>query len=139
MSFPISLAAPAIREGVSHTISAYTQALDAGRLDELVGLFTANGRSTLPAPDTVTAAGHAALRELYAPLVADHPQRHIVMNTVVTQREDGRADATSTLVWINSRDGAWIVELVGTYRDVLVQGDDGQWYFEDRVLTFETL
>ncbi|MGC5255669.1 nuclear transport factor 2 family protein [Gordonia sp. DT218] len=104
---PLKLADPLVAEGVRHTLAAYTRALDSGRLDELIGLFTPEGRSELPRMEP--AVGHAALRTLYAPLMADHPQRHVVVDTVVTRRDDGRALATSTLLWINARDHAWVV------------------------------
>ncbi|AZG45902.1 nuclear transport factor 2 family protein [Gordonia insulae] len=132
----LTLADPVVTIGVRHTIAAYTRALDSGRLDELIGLFAPEGRSALPQMEP--AVGHTALRALYAPLMADHPQRHVVVDTVVTRRDDGRALATSTLLWVNSRDHAWIIELVGTYEDVLVQTDSEQWVFEERALSFDT-
>lgn len=133
---PLKLADPLVTEGVRHAIAAYTRALDGGRLDEVIGLFTPDGSSALPQMEP--AVGHTALRALYEPLMTDHPQRHLVGDTVVTRRDDGRAVATSTLLFLNSRDHAWAVELVGTYEDVLVQGADEQWLFESRSLSFDT-
>ncbi|MER5185304.1 nuclear transport factor 2 family protein [Streptomyces sp. NPDC002896] len=72
---------------------------DDGRLDDLVALFTADGVSALPGMEPVQ--GHDALRQLYRGLIPQAPQRHLVVNTVVTEQDGDRATALSDLegVW----------------------------------------
>ena len=47
-------------------------------------------------------------------------------------------EAFSDLVFLKVVDGAWSVQLVGRYADVL-RNEDGRWRFAARVLTFTTL
>ena len=123
-----------ISERVRHTIAAYCHALDDGRVDDLIQLFTSDGRSTLPGREVVT--GHDALRELYRTLVSSTPQRHLVFNTVVTHRDKGRAFAISDLMFLTKSDSGWTVSLVGKYEDLLVRDESLQWRFEQRSLIF---
>jgi len=120
-------------EGVRATIAAYCQALDDGRTDDLVALFTADGSSTLPGMDPVV--GTEALHALYQTVVPDGPQRHLVVNTLVTADRGDEVEAFSDLVFLKLLGGAWAVPLVGRYADVL-RNVDGRWRFASRVLTF---
>ncbi len=125
-----------VNEGVRHAIAAYCQALDDGRVDDLLQLFTADGRSALPGREVV--AGHDALRRMYQALVPNAPQRHLVFNTVVTHRDDGHAFATSDLMFLTRNESGWTTSLVGKYEDLLVRDESLQWRFEQRSLTFTT-
>lgn len=122
-----------IAEGVRNTVAAYCHALDDGRTDDLVALFTGDGSAQLPGMDPAT--GHDALRALYGRLVPRAPQRHVVVNTAVTARDDGLADAVSDLVFLTHGGSGWSVSLVGRYADRL-RLDGGRWRFASRTLSF---
>jgi hypothetical protein len=120
-------------EGVRAAIAAYCHALDDGRVDDLVALFTADGTSALPGMEPVT--GTEALRALYLRLTPKGPQRHLVLNTLVTAERDGEVEAVSDLVFLRSAEGRWSVALVGRYQDLL-RGEGGYWRFASRRLSF---
>ncbi|PBC49214.1 hypothetical protein CJ179_14255 [Rhodococcus sp. ACS1] len=122
-----------VTEGVRRAIAAYCHALDDGRVDDLVALFTSDGRSALPGMDTVE--GHDALRDLYRALVPQAPQRHLVFNTVISNREDGRIGAVSDLVFLTKSESGWTITLVGRYEDLL-RREGEYWRFEHRALAF---
>ena len=69
-------------EGVRGAVAAYCHALDDGRTDDLVALFTPDGSSALPGMDPVV--GHEQLTALYRELTPKGPQRHLALNVVVT-------------------------------------------------------
>ncbi|MER5185272.1 nuclear transport factor 2 family protein [Streptomyces sp. NPDC002896] len=119
-------------ESVRDAIGAYCHALDDGRVDDLVALFTADGVSALPGMEPVE--GHDALRQLYRGLTPQAPQRHLVVNTVVTEQGD-RATALSDLVFLARGESGWAVSLVGRYEDVL-RRENGRWRFARRSLSF---
>ncbi|MBH0118383.1 nuclear transport factor 2 family protein, partial [Rhodococcus sp. CX] len=127
---------PAVSEAVRQAIASYCHALDDGRTDDIVSLFTPGGRAAIPGRGVTE--GHAALLDLYRGLTPTTAQRHLVMNTVVTEDEDGSARAISDVVLLLKRDSAWVVSLVGKYDDRLVPGKGDQWLFEERSLTFTT-
>jgi SnoaL-like domain len=123
-----------VAEGVRATLAAYTQALDDGRTDDVVATFCADGAVEIPGMGTH--AGHDALRAAYAAWTPRQPQRHLVLNTHVTEWDDGEATAISDVVFLLSGDGGWAVQLVGRYHDTL-HHDDGTWRFHRRVASFE--
>ena len=123
-----------VAEGVRATIAAYTQALDDGRTDDVVATFCPDGVCDIPGMGTHE--GHDALRVAYAGWTPRRPQRHLVLNTLVTGWSGDEAEAISDVVFIlKGRDG-WAVQLVGRYRDTLHR-DGGTWRFHRRVATFE--
>lgn len=122
-------------EGIRQAIAEYCQALDDGRVDDLVALFTSDGASALPGMDPVE--GHDALGELYRGLVPKAPQRHLVLNTVVSELGVGRASAVSDLVFLTQSESGWDIGLVGRYDDLLRE-EGGRWRFERRRLSFAT-
>ena len=69
-------------EGIRATIAAYAQALDDGRTDDVVATFCPDGVSEIAGMGTYE--GHDALREAYAGWKPRRPQRHLVLNTLVT-------------------------------------------------------
>lgn len=123
-----------LAEGVRATIAAYCHALDDGRTDDLVALFTADGTAVLPGTDVAT--GTEALRAVYAKVVPTGPQRHLIVNTVVTGA-GAEAEALSDLVFLKAGEAGWGIVLVGRYADVL-RLEDGAWHFVKRTLTFQT-
>ncbi len=115
------------------TIAAYTQALDDGRTDDVVATFCPDGLIDLPGMGTHE--GHDALRTAYAGWAPRRPQRHLVLNTHVTDWSDDEAEAISDVVFILMGKAGWAVQLVGRYHDTL-HHDDGTWRFHRRVATF---
>jgi hypothetical protein len=121
-------------EGVRATIAAYTQALDDGRTDDVVATFCPDGGCEIPGLGTHE--GHAALRAAYARWTPRRPQRHLVVNTLVTEWDDDEAAATSDVVLLLQGDAGWEVRAVGRYHDVL-HHRDGTWRFHRRTAEFE--
>ena len=123
----------AVAEGVRATIAAYTQALDDGRTDDVVATFCADGVCDIPGQGRLE--GHDAIREAYGRWTPRRPQRHLVLNTLVSDWDDHEARAVSDVVFLLQRDTGWSIELVGRYDDLL-HHDDGTWRFHRREATF---
>ena len=66
------------------------------------------------------------------------PQRHLVLNTLVTDWNDDEAPAISDVVFILLGKAGWSIQLVGRYHDVLHHDGDGTWRFHRRTATFVT-
>ncbi len=124
---------PAVAEGVRATIAAYTQALDDGRTEDIVATFHADGLCDIPGMGTFS--GHDELRAAYTKWVPRQPQRHLVLNTLVTTGEDGSADAVSDVVFMLLGPDGWSVKLVGRYEDSLIREGDA-WLFSSRRASF---
>ncbi len=124
-----------VAEGVRAAIGTYTQALDDGRTDDVVATFCPDGVCEIPGMGTHE--GHGALREAYASWTPKQPQRHLVLNTVVTEWSDDEARATSDVVFILKGASGWGIQLVGRYRDILHRDGD-TWRFHHRAATFVT-
>jgi hypothetical protein len=124
-----------VAEGVRATIAAYAQALDDGRTDDVVATFCADGVCDMPGMGTHT--GHDALRQAFTKWKPRQPQRHLVLNTVVTDWSEHEATATSDLVFLLLNDSGWAIQLVGRYHDVLHRVE-GAWRFHVRAATFVT-
>jgi len=120
-------------EGVRAAIAAYTQALDDGRTDHVVATFCADGGCEIPGLGTHE--GHDALRAAFARWVPRLPQRHLVVNTLVTEWNDREAIAVSDMVFLLHGDAGWAVQAVGRYHDVL-RNDGGTWRFHRRKAEF---
>jgi hypothetical protein len=122
-----------VSEGVRATLAAYTLALDDGRTDDVVATFCAEGLCDIPGLGRHQ--GHAALREAYRRCEPTRPQRHLVLNTLVTDWNEDEAQATSDFVFLLKGEPGWAVQLVGRYHDVLHrQGDT--WRFHSRQAEF---
>jgi hypothetical protein len=87
-----------VAESVRATLAAYVQALDDGRTDDVVATFCADGSVEIEGMGTHQ--GHDALRAAYASWVPRRPQRHLVLNTLVSDWNDHEARATSDVVFI---------------------------------------
>jgi hypothetical protein len=120
-------------EGIRAVIAAYTQALDDGRTDDVVATFCADGVCDIPGMGTHE--GHAALREAYTAWKPRRPQRHLVLNTLVTDCDEHEAHAISDVVFILLGDTGWTIQVVGRYHDTLHR-DGGTWRFHRRVAEF---
>jgi SnoaL-like domain len=119
--------------GVGAAIAAYAQALDDGRVDDVVATFCFDGSCDIPGLGAH--AGHDALRAAYEKVKPRVPQRHVVVNTLVTEWDEHNAKATSDLIFLLKGDTGWAVQLVGRYHDTL-RNDEGTWQFERRVAEF---
>jgi hypothetical protein len=125
-----------VSEGVRAALAAYTQALDDGRVEDVVATFCTDG--VIDIPGMGTHAGHDALRAAYAGWKPRRPQRHLVLNTHVTEWDDHQASASSDVIFLlMGKDGGWSIQLVGRYQDTL-HHDDGTWRFHHRSATFLT-
>lgn len=122
-----------VAEGVRAAIAAYTQALDDGRTDDIVATFCPDG--VVDIPGLGTHEGHDALRVAFARVAPRRPQRHLVLNTLVTDWNDHEAHATSDVVFLLQRDSGWGIQLVGRYRDTL-HHDGDTWRFHRRTAEF---
>jgi hypothetical protein len=120
-------------EGVRAAIAAYTLALDDGRTDDVVATFCVDG--VVEIPGMGTHEGHDALRAAYAGVEPRRPQRHLVLNTLVTDCNDHEASAVSDVVFILQRDAGWAIQLVGRYHDTLHR-EGATWRFHRRVAEF---
>jgi hypothetical protein len=124
-----------VAEGVRATIAAYAQALDEGRTDDVVATFTPDGVAEIQGFGTFN--GHDELRAAYGKWKPRRPQRHLVLNTVVTDWSHDRASATSDVIFILLGDGGWSIQLVARYDDTLHNGA-GTWRFHRRTARFVT-
>ena len=122
--------------GVRRAIAAYTQALDDGRTDDVVATFCADGGIDIAGLGTHQ--GHDALHAAYATVEPQRPQRHLVLNTLITAWSADEASASSDVVFLLQRKDGWSPLLVGRYHDVLHPGDDGTWRFHLRTAEFTT-
>jgi hypothetical protein len=124
-----------VTEGVRATIATYTQALDDGRTDDVVATFCPEGVCEIPGLGTHR--GHDALHGAFSAWEPKRPQRHLVLNTVVTEWSDTGATAVSDVVFLLLGKAGWSIQLVGRYRDTLHRDGD-TWRFHHRVATFVT-
>lgn len=122
-----------VAEGVRATIARYTHALDDGRTDDIVATFCDDGGCDIPGLGRHT--GHDALRVAFANWIPRRPQRHLVFNTLVTEWDERRAEATSDVVFLLKGASGWSAEAVGRYHDEL-RCDDGEWRFVRRAAEF---
>jgi len=125
---------PEVVEGIRAAIAAYTQALDDGRTDDIVATFCPDGGCTMPGLGSPR--GHGALREAYERWKPTQPQRHLVVNTLVTEWDDHEARATSDVILVVKDQPNWSIQAVGRYDDVLHRSGDATWRFHSRTATF---
>jgi len=119
-------------EGIRATIAAYTQALDDGRTEDVVATYCPDGIFDMPG--TGTFEGHDALRATYDAWKPRLPQRHLVVNTLVTDWSEQEATAISDVVFILKGDSGWAIQFVARYLDTL-HHDDGTWKFHRRTVS----
>jgi SnoaL-like domain len=126
-----------VEAGVRAAIATYTHALDDGRAEDVVATFCPDGVCEIPGMGTHV--GHAALLVAYTKWAPRRPQRHLVLNTLVTAWDEHEATAISDVVFLLQGDGAWAVQVVGRYQDTLhSEGGGGVWRFHHRAAEFVT-
>ena len=123
-----------VAEGVRQALAAYTHALDDGRAADVVATFTADGAVEIPGMGTHT--GAEELLAAYTSWAPRKPQRHLVLNTHVTEWSDTEAEATSDVVFLLLGSSGWSTQLVGRYHDVLEHDGSGTWRFRRRKAEF---
>ncbi len=121
-------------EGIRATIARYTQALDDGRTDDIVATYCPDGVFDMPGMGTFE--GHEALREAYTGWQPTRPQRHLVLNTVITDWDEHEARTVSDVVFILQGSSGWSIQFVARYHDTLHRGDAG-WRFHRRTVVPE--
>jgi uncharacterized protein (TIGR02246 family) len=119
-------------QDIRDLIAAYAHALDDGRTEDVVATFCPDATVVIPGQDSLI--GLDAIRTAYAGMVPRRPQRHVVVNTVVTVA-DATASAISDLLVLAKGEQGWAVRFVGRYRDELRRTDSG-WRFAARTLEF---
>jgi SnoaL-like domain len=122
-------------EGIRATIAAYTHALDDGRTDDVVATFCADGAVDIPGMGPQE--GRDALHAAYTKWKPRRPQRHLVVNTLVTDWNDDEATAESDVIFLLQDDAGWAVQVVGRYHDTLHR-DGETWRFHRRTAEFGT-
>jgi ketosteroid isomerase-like protein len=122
-----------VAEGVRAAIAAYTQALDDGRTNDVVATFCDDASVDLPGFGIHT--GRDALVTAYSKWVPRRPQRHLVVNTHITDWSDTEAHAASDVVFLLKSDNGWAVQLVGRYYDTL-RREASCWRFAHRRAEF---
>lgn len=122
-----------VAEGVKATIAAYVLALDDGRTDDIVELFCPDG--SVDIPGLGAAEGPDAIHAAYAAIEPKAPQRHLVVNTHVTDWSDDEASAVSDLVFMVPGGSGWQVLLVGRYTDTF-RRDGDRWLIHRRLGEF---
>jgi ketosteroid isomerase-like protein len=123
-----------VAEGVRATLAAYTHALDDGRTEDIIATYLPDG--VFDMPGTGTFEGHEALRAIYEEWKPRLPQRHMVVNTLVTDLGDHQASAESDVVFALKGDKGWRIQFVARYLDVLRHDPgDGRWKFQRRTVS----
>ena len=118
-------------EGVRAAIAAYTHALDEGRNDDVLATYWPDGVFDMPGVGTYE--GLDALRGAYDSWTPKAPQRHLVLNTLVTDWSDDAANAVSDVVFIVPGKTGWSIVFVAKYHDVLERDGDA-WKFRRRTV-----
>jgi hypothetical protein len=118
-----------VEAGVRAVIAAYSQAVDDGRTDDVVATYCPDGGCDIAGLGSHQ--GHDALRAAYAKVEPRVPQRHLVLNTLVTGWDADEATAVSDFVFMRRGDSGWQAMLIGRYEDQLHQVD-GSWRFHHR-------
>jgi ketosteroid isomerase-like protein len=117
-------------EGVRATIAAYAQALDDGRTDDVVATYADDGVFVMPGMGTFS--GRSELAGAYAGWKPRAPQRHMVLNTLLTSWSPSGAEAVSDVVFVaRGKDGGWSVQFVARYHDTF-RPVDGRWLITHR-------
>jgi SnoaL-like domain len=120
-------------EGIRVALAGYTQALDDGRTEDVVATYCPDGACEIPGLGSHE--GHAALQAAYVKWAPRQPQRHLVLNTLVTDWSEHEARASSDVIFLLKGEAGWAIQLVGRYHDVLHQAD-GRWLFHRRTAEF---
>ena len=126
---------PEVAAAIGNTIATYTQALDDGRVEDVVATFCTDGVCDIAGMGTYE--GHDALRGAYEGWKPRGPQRHIVANTRITGFSDDEATAISDVIFMANTGAGWQTFTVGRYEDTFHRDGD-TWKFHRRAGSFVT-
>lgn len=125
------------KAAIAELLTRYAFLNDAGKWEELVNLYTEDGRMSRPTAPTEFIAGRTAILASFqarAPRVT----RHVVANVIVTMDGDGQAHVSSQiLLFTGAVEGgdpprmAAGQPLVGSYHDRVTLTANG-WRFVER-------
>jgi uncharacterized protein (TIGR02246 family) len=122
-----------VAEAVRAAQSAYAQAFDDGRSDDVADLFTSDGVVEIEGVGVYE--GRETIRSTYANWEPRSPQRHLVSNMLLTEYADDTARATADVTLLQLVDSVWSIRMVARYDDVL-RKEGGKWLFARRTSTF---
>ena len=121
------------KDAIREVMARYCHALDAGRFDEVAGLFAEDGEWTT---DYGEAQGREAIEALLTrnvPRKGEGPQRKHFITNIVIRLEGDAADARSDYLIIRESDDGLIPVMGGTYLDRF-EKRDGEWRFRRKEL-----
>jgi hypothetical protein len=124
-----------VEAGVRAAIAAYDHAVDEGRTDDVVATYCLDGSCDIQGLGAHQ--GHDELRAAYAKVEPTRPQRHLVVNTLLTEWNADEAKAVSDFTFLVRGESGWRITLVGRYRDTLHRTAAG-WRFHHREADFIT-
>ncbi|WP_261564401.1 nuclear transport factor 2 family protein [Frankia gtarii] len=117
------------RTAVTDLIHEYGHLIDAGKLDRLAELFTADATYDLVDFGQGTLTGVAAIRAAALALGEANPVGHHITNVVLTEQADGRVRARSKGIGIMADGTAGSV----LYDDLIVR-DGSTWRISHRTI-----
>ena len=119
--------------GVYTTVAAHAQHQDAGNTDGIMALYTPDAVLEVPGMGVYEGAG--VIRAAWDDWKPKGLQRHMPVNTVITDWDDEEARATSDMVFLLQTKSGWSTQLVGRYDDVFHERG-GRWLLHSRVASF---
>jgi hypothetical protein len=121
---------PEDRTAITELLSMHGHLFDAGELDRLDELFTADVVYDISDLGQEPLVGIAAIRDASLALGPANPVGHHITNIVLTELDEGRVRALSKGIGINADGTSGSV----TYEDTVVPGDGGWRISRRRVL-----
>ncbi|WP_151475865.1 nuclear transport factor 2 family protein [Streptomyces albicerus] len=121
---------PEDRTAIAELLSMHGHLFDAGELDRLDELFTADVVYDISDLGQEPLVGIAAIRDASLALGPANPVGHHITNIVLTELDEGRVRALSKGIGINVDGTSGSV----TYEDTVVPGDGGWRISRRRVL-----
>jgi hypothetical protein len=121
---------PEDRTAITELLSMHGHLFDAGELDRLDELFTADVVYDISDLGQEPLVGIAAIRDASLALGPANPVGHHITNIVLTELDEGRVRALSKGIGINVDGTSGSV----TYEDTVVPGDGGWRISRRRVL-----
>jgi ketosteroid isomerase-like protein len=119
--------------GVYATVAAHAQHQDAGNTDAIMALYTPD--AVLEVPGMGAYQGADLIRAAWDEWKPKGLQRHMPVNIVITDWNDGEARATTDVVFLAQGDNGWSVQIVARYHDVF-RLVDGKWPLSRRADEF---
>jgi hypothetical protein len=134
---PIERVSEQDRALIGDLFARYSHGFDHDDVEQLLGTFTTNG--IFDSEMNGRFEGHESLRAFFVSVSHDASQerrrrgQHWINGTLFTKASDGAVETTSSFMFVNERDGAPAVSVMGEYDDLLVK-DQGEWRFARRYI-----